>query len=112
MVHSDWYKNRDVNEVKPLAKTLFEDLVWYFSEANAKENSAALGSDSNRYAWVNAHVDMGRGEHMVYDHVSNYKRGDSFWGMLRKREWDAMSAALQMLWCTRKAEEILHIHSD
>lgn len=107
MAHSDWYKNRDESEVKPLAQRIYSDLRFFFSDENARCNKAALGKMSNRIAHINAYVDFAEGHYMVYENLSNYKRGCSFWGFLRKQDWPK-----SMTWCENKAREILHLNTN
>ena len=109
MSHSDWYEDRNEDEVQPLALRLYEALSWFFSDECARVNKDFYGRMGNRIAYINAYVDHAEGRHMVYDPVSNYKTGCSFWGFIRKEEWQSKSSGCAKIWCVNKAKEILHL---
>lgn len=108
-MRSCWYKDRDPEEAVELGNTIFDSLSWYFSDECLEVNKAAYGPMENRIAYINAYVDHCEGKHMVYDGVSNYERGCSFWGFIRKSEWRAKSTGAAKCWCAEKAKEILHL---
>lgn len=112
MTHNDYYKDRDASEVQPLAERLHEMLSWFFSDKNAECNKEWLGPMSNRLGYLNAYVDFAEGKYMVVEYPTNYKQGCSFWGSIRKDQWQAMSKASAMNYCTDKAKLILHIKDN
>lgn len=105
MAHGDWYEDRNPSEVLSLAERIYKDLAWFFSDRCAEVNREVLFPYGNRIAFINAYVDHAEGKYMVYDPVSNYRRGSSFWGSIRRDEWPK-----SMAWCEEKAREILHLN--
>ena len=105
-----YYKDRTPTEVPWLGKEIYDDLRWFFSSENAEVNREGLGIMSNRIAWINAYVNLADRNYMTYEHPTNWKRGCSFWGAIRKEDWLAMSAASALKWCEEKAKEILHLN--
>lgn len=107
MRQSDWFKDRDESEVADLAERIYTSLKWFFSDKNAECNRAYLGKMGNRIAYINAYVDHAEGKYMVWDPVTNFRTGCSFWGFIRKEEWPK-----SMAWCEQKAREILHLNEE
>lgn len=108
--HSDWYLDRDESEAKELGQRIFEALRWFFSDECLRENGEFYGPTGNRWVYINAYVDHCDGKYMVWDGLSNYKRGCSFWGVIRKEDWQAKSIGEQRAWSMDKAKEILHLN--
>lgn len=108
-MHSDWYLDQDEQEAVELGQRIYDGLKWFFSNECLRVNGAAYGPTGNRLAYINAYVDHCEGKYMVYDGVSNYKRGCSFWGVIRKEEWQSKSSGAAKCWCAEKAKEILHL---
>lgn len=107
--YSDWYLDRDESEAKELGQRIFEALRWFFSDECLRENGEFYGPTGNRWVYINAYVDHCDGKYMVWDGLSNYKRGCSFWGVIRKEEWQSKSSGAQKIWSLNKAKEILHL---
>lgn len=108
-MRSDWYLDRDEQEAVELGQRIYDNLKWFFSDECAEANRAFYGPMSNRLAFVNAYVDHSGGKYMVYNGVSNYRTGCSFWGVISKSEWRAKSSGAAKIWCLNKAKEILHL---
>ena len=106
---SGYYKDRDESQVAILAREIFSDLNWWFSDKCAEVNGAFLSKNSNNVAWLNAYASFAHDGEMIWDGVSDYKRGCSFWGRITKSEWKMIP---QMDFCIKKAREILHVYEN
>lgn len=114
-----YYKDREPSEVEHLAKELYEQLRWFFSEENVKANiepynewairNGAKVLHHNKYAFINAYVDWGNEDYMRVEQPTCDKNGCSFWGIVNRYSWLGMSETAKLLLCTEKAKEILHI---
>jgi hypothetical protein len=109
-MRSDWYLDRDEQEAVELGQRIYDNLKWFFSDECLKVNRAAYGPTGNRWAYINAYADHYEGKYMVWDGLSNYKRGCSFWGLIRKEVWQSKSSGAQKIWSLNKAKEILHLN--
>lgn len=110
MEHSDWYLNRDEQEAVALGQRIREGLDWFFSDESLRACARFFGSTGNRFAYINAYIDHCERKYMVWDPISNYKRGCSFWGVVLKEDWLAKSASSREKWSLAKAREILHLN--
>ena len=114
-----YYRDRTVAEIEPLAKELYEELEWFFSNEYVKSNIEPYNDwavrngvrelHHNKYAFINAYVDFGDQNYMRIESPTCHKKGCSFWGTVNRYSWIGMSQVAKIQLCTDKAKEILHI---
>lgn len=113
------YKDREPQEVEPLAKELYDSLKWFFSEEYVKANvepynewairNGVTNLHHNKIAYINAYVDMSNDSYMQVVDPTCEKVGCSFWGYIKKFSWNAMFQVERMRYCTEVAKSILHL---